>query len=392
MPPYLADRSDQLARFIKHVEAFPENSSNLRITGLRGVGKTVLLREYERLAIERGWVVIRRDLTPRLQDESDFARVFASHLEEAAEQLSMARKIKNIAGKTVGTARQLATFSYQDIDISLGGDTSTTPTLLDDAVRTGLAELAELAAKADRGVVFLYDEAHVLRDRKRSRQFPLSALLSAFVSVQEQDVPVMLVLCGLPPLVRNLSEARSHSERMFRAEDITRLNTTRRNGVSEAALALIRPAEDTKVLFDLDVAEQVVREIDGYPYFIQKYGAALWDAAVDSGSDHVAQVTYATIRKLVRDDLDFEFFEGRYVDAKRADQKTLRVAASLGDETFVIADLIRELGVSNNVIQASINRLIQDNLVFRVRYGEVAYTAPMFGDYLRRKHPRQQED
>jgi len=59
-PPYLADREEQLQRFRGYLRDFPDKRRNVRLSGLRGVGKTVLLKEYRDAARERDWVVIRR--------------------------------------------------------------------------------------------------------------------------------------------------------------------------------------------------------------------------------------------------------------------------------------------------------------------------------------------
>ena len=69
-PPYLAGRDEQLQRFHRIIEDYPEKRNNLRMTGLRGVGKTVLLKEFERISRREGWAVVRRDLSPRLCSET----------------------------------------------------------------------------------------------------------------------------------------------------------------------------------------------------------------------------------------------------------------------------------------------------------------------------------
>ncbi|HKI85377.1 MAG TPA: hypothetical protein VKA53_01405, partial [Thermoanaerobaculia bacterium] len=91
--------------------------------------------------------------------------------------------------------------------------------------------------------------------------------------------------------------------------------------------------------------------------------------------------------------LDAEFFENRYLDAPRADQLTLRVAADLGGERFEIAGLVAQFQSRNpNAIQQSVNRLLKSNHIYRVSQGIYAYTAPLFGDFLRRAYPRQASD
>jgi hypothetical protein len=275
---------------------------------------------------------------------------------------------------------------------------STVPSILEDRLAKALIRVGHLAAKAGRGVVFLYDEAHTLHDQPRQRQFPLSALLGAFVQAQDEDkppLPVMLVVSGLPPLVQNLQAARSHTERLFRVEELGNLALTplRRGAPSPAALALIKPAADTGIRFERAGAEQVAADVDGYPYFIQKYGEALWDAADAANLNAIDTRLYASTRTRVQEALDAEFFENRYLDAPRADQLTLRVAAALGGERFEIAALAAQFTSRNaNAIQQSANRLLKSNHIYRVTQGVYAYTAPLFGDFVRRKYPRQPLD
>jgi len=94
-PPYLAGRDEQLQRFYRILEDYPEKRNNLRMTGLRGVGKTVLLKEFERISRREGWAVVRRDLSPRLCTETDFAVAISDYLRDGVEQLSVVAKIKN---------------------------------------------------------------------------------------------------------------------------------------------------------------------------------------------------------------------------------------------------------------------------------------------------------
>jgi hypothetical protein len=168
-----------------------------------------------------------------------------------------------------------------------------------------------------------------ITDRRSVRA---SALNGAFVQVQddEAELLVMLVVCGLPPLVTNLQRARSHSERLFRAEELGNLTLTKDGVFSPAGLALVKPAHGTGISYDASTAERIVRDVDGYPYLIQKYGETLFDAARDAEVETIDLGLYRTVKRLVQDDLDREFFEGRYNDASASDQMTLRVAGRAG--------------------------------------------------------------
>lgn len=396
-PPFLAGRDAQLRRFGRLLEDYPEKRGNLRITGLRGVGKTVLLKEFERMAKREGWVVVRRDLSARLCDEEVFALAMADYLRDAVDQLSVVARVK---GKVTDVARaaigQVTVDLGGGVTMSAGPARAETTSVLEDRLAAALKTVG--AAAKQRGVAFLFDEAHTMLDQPKKGHYPLGALLSAFVSAQDDDdepLPVMLVLCGLPPLIGNVHRARSNAERLFKADDIANLRLEPEAGaeLSDAALALVNPARDSgEITFDDGAAETIAAELDGYPYFIQWFGEALWDAADVEGTGHIDTELFTTHRPLVQRALDEEFFEPRYRDARRADQGTLRVAASLGAEGFEKNQIDAATTRSTGAIAQSLNRLIADNLVYRDDHGVYAYTAPLFGDFLRRRHPRLSED
>jgi hypothetical protein len=397
-PPYLADREEQLQRFRGYLRDFPEKRRNVRLSGLRGVGKTVLLKEYRAAARERDWVVIRRDLTPRLCQEQDFATAIADDLDSAIRAFSTTAKLKAMLTSARAAVGEITVGLPGGASVTVSPGSPTSSSVLEDRIAKALIHVGRLAAKAGRGVAFLYDEAHTMHDQPRQHQYPLGALLGAFVQAQDEDespLPVMLVVSGLPPLVQNLQAARSHTERLFRVEELGNLSlsSARQGEPGPAAQALIKPAADTGIRFERAAAEQVAADVDGYPYFIQKYGEALWDAADAANLHTVNAKLYTSTRPRVQDALDAEFFENRYLDVPRADQLTLRVASALGGEQFEIAKLAAQFQSRNaNATQQSVNRLLKSNHIYRVSQGIYAYTAPLFADFVRRKYPRQPSD
>jgi hypothetical protein len=197
-PPYLAGREQQIHRFQRLLEDYPEKRRNLRVTGLRGVGKTVLLKEYERIAKRHDWVVVRRDWSTRLCDEADFATAIAGYLREAVEALSVKAKLKNRATAAIKAIGQIQVQLPEGVTVSVGpGGERPVSSVLEDRLRVALAHVGEIAQSQGRGVALLFDEAHSVYDRDGKRQFPLGALLSALVAIQDDDEhpsPVMLVL------------------------------------------------------------------------------------------------------------------------------------------------------------------------------------------------------
>ena len=244
----------------------------------------------------------------------------------------------------------------------------------------------------------LFDEAHTVHDDKNNKQFPLGALLASFVAAHDDDeeaLPLMLVLCGLPPLIGNIHAARSNAERFFRGVEVGNLPLDPRSDerLSEAALALVKPAEEAGTLeFEPGLAEQIAHDVEGYPYFIQWFGEALWEAAELQGATVIDRQLYDRSHGAIQNASDSEFFEPRYKDARPADQKTLRIAASLGGESFTTSAVGDADSRSIGAVDQSLRRLVMDNLLYRDDHGVYAYTAPVFGEYLRRSHPRLDED
>src|SRR5206468_7282004 len=117
------------------------------------------------------------------------------------------------------------------------------------------------------GVLFCYDEAQVLSDTPRRRQFPLGIFLASVARAQRLGLAVMLVVCGLPTLTDNLARAKSYSERMFQAELLDALRPP------EDVLAFVSPFESSDRGVEPEVVESVRQDTGGYPFHIQFFGA-----------------------------------------------------------------------------------------------------------------------
>ncbi len=246
--------------------------ANFRMTGLRGVGKTVLLKRFEEIAEgELQWASQRLQLEPRHNRESDLVSLLSSLADQKINQLSRLRQLKSTTDTVVESARSLVTVTLDDFTFSLAGADDTSQHDL-------LAKLLDVTSVAVRsgksGFLLMLDEAQVLVDDKdRSGEHPLSLLVAAVNSLQEREVPIGLVLCGLPTLKSNLLKARTYSERMFRGEEVGSLTR------DEARDAFTVPLEGTSIIATDSLVERVLEDVQGYPYFIQLWGAELWDEA-----------------------------------------------------------------------------------------------------------------
>lgn len=211
-------REPQLARFPKVLRAAPEIPANVRLTGLRGVGKSVLLKEYEDIARREGWAVVRHQVEPRHNSEESVSAFVAQSVAAAMARMSRARRVKSGVSTAVeAVSGRLLSVQYDDITLSLGGSKD-----LDLDVSRNLYDAVEAALDTGHeGFALLLDEAQVIRDDTlRDGQHPLSMLVAAVNALQEAGLPLALVMCGLPTLRANLQRARTYAERMFPARSL----------------------------------------------------------------------------------------------------------------------------------------------------------------------------
>jgi hypothetical protein len=376
-PPYLGDREDQ----IEAVRAFlkdPRHPRNVLITGLRGVGKTVLLNHLQGEAEGAGWLVVDREFSEPDVEPDAFANALLTDVNRALRRLSLSTRLKDKAAHLLQAAIDTVgalTVSYGEFKVSV--DTARRRSLpqrrLDDDLREALMRICELCQKSEyKGLVLRYDEFHVVRERPGTPT--LSALLSATSAVQQHALPLMLMLCGLPPVVDNLSRSKSYSERMFSTQELGNLRPP------EDRAALVDPAVRLGRRFADDVVDAVMDDSGGYPFFIQVYGDALWTG---SQAEMIAMPDFRRLRPRILTTLDAGFFRARYVRASPNERMLMRNIATFG-ESATTEQLQQASGRKNNEIQPTVSALIQKGLVYRPERARIAFTAPMFGAFLLR--------
>lgn len=377
-PRYLAGREQQLDRWPKLLRAAPEIPANLRVTGLRGVGKSVLLKELQSIAEREGWLAIRYQLEPRHNTESALTDLVGLLTSEAIEGLTKTRRLKARVSGVVEAGRRMATATLGEMTFSLAG--------MSDAER-GIVDSLRAAATAAldsgrSGVVLLLDEAQTLRDETaRTGEHPLSMLITAFNALQEQGLPVALVLCGLPNLRANLQKARTYSERMFRSETIGELT----GNPGPARDAFVRPLAETGVVAEESLIERVLVEVEGYPFFIQLWGAELWEAAHDAGTTTFSTALLDEIESDIYRRLDEEFYAGRVEVLTPSEQDILLASADCDYPPLRTSEIRSHSDKSDGNINVLMGRLVEQGVIYRQSKGTYAFTAPKFHEYLTRR-------
>jgi len=377
-PLYLAGREKPIGRFEAMLRAAPEQQANMRVTGLRGVGKTVLLDVFEEHARGAAWEPAFLELQPGHNTDAAVYATLKGLLHRTRRSLSRLERMRSAAGKALQSIQLAVT--WEDISFSISPGSDEEAELAEDLFKT--VELA--LAKGCHGVVLLLDEAQLIRDeRGRHGEHPLSLLIAPVVALQRQEVPLGLVVCGLPTLAANLQKARSYSERLFRGEEIDSLPH------DEAIEALTQPLEQTSRTTDPEVAEALVGEVEGYPYFIQLWGSELWDAADLAGAECFTPALLDAARPDIYYRLDRDFYDPRVATLTPAEQDVLFASARCPYPPLKSADLNEASDKTPGNVNVLLGRLVEAGVIYRVRKGEYGYTAPKFRDYLLRRDREQ---
>lgn len=343
------------------------------LVGLRGVGKTVLLDklrwEFERRGAHTIWME-----SPETQD---FVEILIPQLRETLLKLKRSEHVKDLA---ITALKALSGFvkgvkiKLGDFEVSL--DYPAEQGLADSGVfehdlTSLLVAVGEAAQKAETAVVLMIDEIQYI-DKTL-----LAALVSALHRCTQLQLPVVLFGAGLPQIRAVAGNVKSYTERMFRYPEIDKLSE------SDAAAALIIPAEQENVKLDPDAVELAVRHTQGYPYFLQEFGCQMWNVAAES------PVTCQDAEQavpLTTEQLDTSFFKVRVDRLTPLERQYLRAMAELGDGPYKSGAVAKLLGRDTQSLAPCRASLIVKGMAWSPAHGDVDFTVPLFGDFLRRHY------
>jgi hypothetical protein len=374
-PPALVGREDELAAFDVLLARLARGSTDqsVIITGLRGVGKTVLLGEFRIRAEAQGWIAVEAEITRH----PDFGLRMAQLTRRALLQLAPKARWKDRARRAAGVLKSFTITVSSNGALTAGLDVEAAEGMADTGeIVQDLADLVvalgEVAKESGRGVVFLFDEIQHLP------RVDFEALIAALHKSVQRALPITFVGAGLPQMPRLAGEAKSYSERLFRFPSIGRLPH------EQALRALVQPASDLGVAFTGEAADEIVAFTEGYPYFIQEYGRIVWDEAVDAP---ISAADVAAVRPLVAAKLDGSFFRVRAERTTPLELSYLRAMAELGAEPQKAGEVAAVLKRGAAQVGPTRARLIEKGLLYTPGYGLAAFTVPQFDKYLLRTMP-----
>lgn len=381
MPPYLAGRKAETEAFSKLLTQ-EVILDNMVLTGLRGVGKTVLLETFRPLGQAADWLWVGTDLSESMSlTEENIARRLLADLSVVTSSFVVGERVIRPVGFGAEAQIEQTRLSYDLLDQIY----QSTPGMVADKIKRVLEVVDQvLQGTQVRGIVFAYDEAQNLSDHRYRDEFPMSLLLDVFQSIQKRGMRFMLALTGLPTLFPKLVDARTFAERMFHVVQLDRLNP------AESRDAILKPLEGHGAVFDDESVELIIEDSGGYPYFIQFICREIFDVFVRQAKakEPMEVPRHAIIRKL-----DSDFFAGRWARPTDRQRELLSVIASLEhcDGEFTVQEIVQE---SRQILQkpfssSHVNQMLLTlgtaGLVYKNRHGKYSFAVPLLGQFIRRQ-------
>lgn len=380
-PPWLAGRDQEQQQF-KRLLQQDIVLENLIITGLRGIGKTVLLESLKPIAVNDDWLWTGEDFSQSLG------------LSEDRLVMRLLTDIAYLTSSVVVEQKHGVGFLSEDTPTYLNYPTlkslyDQTPGLPADKLKRVFEVTWQVVSAVNkRGIVFAYDEAQTLSDNPSASQYPLSLLLDVFQAIQRKGIRFMLVLTGLPTLQPNLVATRTYSERLFHIFVLRQLSD------GESKEAILKPLLDDQgkskpgmVMFDDTAIETIVRESGGYPYFIQYLCRETYDVyqqQITNGETPSVPV------EAIMNRLDNNFFYGRWAKSTDRERELMIIIAKAGLKEFTPTQAMtaskdsdfRSFSLSQ--IAGYLKKLIDEGLIYKDKRGVYSFAVPLMEGYILR--------
>ncbi|HTV73398.1 MAG TPA: hypothetical protein VME66_06835 [Candidatus Acidoferrales bacterium] len=188
------------------------------------------------------------------------------------------------------------------------------------------------------------------------------------------DAPALLLAAGLPDTRTHLHEVKTYTERWkyFRLDLLS---------PDEAADALSVPLEKRGVTIDAAALKTIVHEVDGYPYFVQEYGAAIWTA---QEGNRITKAIADAVVPGVRRTLDSSLYDGLF---QRLTGRELRYAfalAKLGAGAHRVGEVAAVLDSTSKDVNWIRNQLIKKDVIFVPAPELVEFRLPLTERYIER--------
>lgn len=337
--------------------------------GLRGVGKTVLLNAVEVMANERG------HLTSSIEapEGKSLGELLLPRVHQVLRKLSLTDNAKAKAHDAMRALRSFASvfkFEYGDMTIAVDAEVGVADS---GDLQNDLPELfvrvGEAAKAAGKAWTLLIDEVQYLSQKD------LAALIVSMHKINQSGLPVLFFGAGLPQVAALSGEAKSYAERLFHYPEVGALPEV------DAKAAIRQPVNEEGAVIDEIALDEIFLKTRGYPYFLQEWGHQSWNLAVGDTItlDDAKRAETTTLKRL-----DEGFFKVRFDRLTPKEREYVIAMARLGGGPYRSSDVADALGESSQSLGPRRAQIISKGMIYSPSHGDVAFTVPMFNDYLTR--------
>lgn len=335
------------------------------ITGLRGVGKTVLLNTFEDYAESAGYLTTFHELS----QESNLPELLARDAQQLLRDLKLSAKLADAARSGLSTLSAFKLTDPSGFELSIDVKKLQEQHLTADFTELFL-QLGRAAQHKKVGIAFFLDEIQFVKEEE------FRALISALHRATQKQLPLTLAAAGLPQIPGLAGEARSYAERLFLFPDIGALDD------AAARAALVLPAEREGATYTEEAVRRTLELTKRYPFYIQEYGKHIWNLA--PASTITAQdVDNAAPR--AQEALDRGIYEVRIQRATAKERRYLRAMAELGAGPYKVGSVAKAMGSTTTALSTVRQKLLDRGLIYATEdYGHVDFTVPRFDEFMRR--------
>lgn len=365
-PPALVgrDAESSAAQYSLNLSESGAPAQPIVFTGLRGMGKTALLRRCIAEAANTNAVIIA--VEPSASEP--FTSTLRRGIERAArETASLPQKLRAGFEKIIDALPRASYELPNELGaVSLGASRHETPDLVN-----ALEDLNDAARHNGRHLVFAIDEV---------QSGPVDGLrdIVTFVhATANTKRPAYLLAAGLPGSREHLHKVRTYTERWryFRLDLLTLVET-------KDAIAI--PAQERGVQIAPAALERLAEESAGYPYFIQEYASAAWLAhRGDAITEADVERAIPGMRRLLEDD----FYDARFRLLTPRECSYVLAMADLGPGPHTVGEIAAQLGTTSETISSIRNQLVRKDVIYSPASGMAEFRIPLTDRYIHQHKP-----
>ena len=370
MPIYLAGRDEDIQNVEQMFDALTMNipTQSIIFSGLRGVGKTVLINKLQKIAEDKD--IFCKHI--EVEERNDFIAQIATCSQAFLRKVSTKEKFKHLIQKPLDAIKALViSFDPNDnaFSLSLQEKELYKSINLTQSLTEVFVTIGETAYKTETPVCFFVDEIQYMRSEE------LGSLIAALHRTNQLGYPVMIIGAGLPKIYKMLSDEKSYSERLFLYKEIGSLTD------EQSKKAIEIPANKFGITYSDKAIEKIITLTKGYPFFIQQMCQIVFK------NTNEKEINISDIEEGINEffeTLDIGFFKVRYERCADSDKKFVFAMVKCGELPCTISNIANNLHKNVNQISTTRAQLISKGIIFPIRYKELDFTVPEFSGYIRR--------